>query len=403
MRVYPFAALRPDARYAKEVAAPPYDVLSSEEARAAAADNPNSFLHVDKAEIDLPPGTDIYSPGAVYAKAGENLRKLTDKGVLAKDAKPCLYIYRLTREGNSQTGLAACVDAGDYESGVIKKHEFTRPDKEQDRVEHVLACSAHTGPIFMAYRNQAGLKEIISDWCETRAPAYDFTGGDGVGHTLWVLDDDGAIGEVVNAAAQLPCVYIADGHHRSAAAARVAALRKTAETGKFLAVMFPQEELRILDYNRLIKDLNSLSVQEFFKKIEDDFDVTASNGPVKPSATYEYGFYAEGRWYRLTYKKAAPTDAVEALAVSILQDKILSPVLNIQDPRSDKRIDFVGGARGTEGLSKRVDSGEMKAAFSLSPTKMEELLNVADNGLIMPPKSTWFEPKLLSGLLIHEF
>jgi uncharacterized protein (DUF1015 family) len=364
--------------------------------------NEYSFLHVDKAEIDLPKEIDLHDP-AVYARAGENLRRMITDGVLIKDKKPCFYFYRLIMNGRSQTGLAACVDAGDYEAGIIKKHEFTRPDKEQDRVDHVLACSAHTGPIFMAYRSRPGHRELINSWCATHEPAYDFTCEDGVRHALWVVDDYYAIDEIRAQSASVPCLYIADGHHRSAAAVRVAEMVNLPEAGRFLAVMFPQDELEILDYNRLVKDLNGLSPDEFFKAIEENFTVNASSEPVKPVKTYEYGFYTAGRWYRLEYKKTPPVDAVDALAISILQDKVLSPVLNIRDPRSDKRIDFVGGARGTVGLMVRVDSGEMAAAFTVSATKMEELLNVADAGQIMPPKSTWFAPKLRSGLLIHQF
>jgi uncharacterized protein (DUF1015 family) len=402
VRVYPFAALRPAAEYASNVAAPPYDVLSSDEARALVKDNVYSFLHVDKAEIDLPPDTDIHDP-SVYAKAGENLRRMTDTGVLIQEAVSAFYIYRLTMNGRAQTGLACCVDAMDNETGIVKKHEFTRPDKEQDRVDHVLACSAHTGPIFMAYKSNEALTGEMRGWCESHAPVYDFVSEDGVGHTVWAVDDAASVKAIEAAAESVPCIYIADGHHRSAAAVRVAKMVDSAEAGRYLTVMFPQDELEILDYNRVVKDLNGLTPEGFINAISGSFEVTPSDAPVKPAATYEYGFYTNGRWYRLSYKGIAPSDAVSALAVSVLQDKILSPVLAIHDPRSDKRIDFVGGARGVAGLTERVDSGEMAAAFTLSPTKMDELLSVADAGQVMPPKSTWFEPKLRSGLLIHKF
>jgi uncharacterized protein (DUF1015 family) len=402
VRVYPFAALRPAAGYASQVAAPPYDVLSSDEARVLVGGNGYSFLHVDKAEIDLPEDTGVHD-AAVYAKAGENLRRMADTGVLIQEAVSAFYIYRLTMNGRSQTGLACCVDAADNETGIVKKHEFTRPDKEQDRVDHVLACSAHTGPIFMAYKSNAQLTDEMRSWCENNAPVYDFVSEDGVGHTVWVVDDAAAVRAIEAAAETVPCIYIADGHHRSAAAVRVSKMVDRDEAGRYLTVMFPQDELEILDYNRVVKDLNGLTAEGFIKTISVSFDVTPSEAPVKPAATYEYGLYTEGRWYRLTYKHAAPDDAVSALAVSVLQDKVLSPVLGIHDPRSDKRIDFVGGARGVAGLTERVDSGEMAAAFTLSATKMDELLNVADAGQVMPPKSTWFEPKLRSGLLIHKF
>jgi uncharacterized protein (DUF1015 family) len=322
---------------------------------------------------------------------------------LIQEAAKAFYIYRLTMNGRSQTGLACCVDAADNAAGVIKKHEFTRPDKEQDRVDHVLACSAHTGPIFMAYKSNARLTGEMRGWCENRAPVYDFVSEDGVGHTVWVVDEASSVKAIEAAAETVPCVYIADGHHRSAAAVRVAGMLDSGEASRYLTVMFPQDELEILDYNRVVKNLNGLTTEEFIKAISGSFDVTPSDAPVKPVATYEYGFYTGGRWYRLTYKNAVPDDAVSALAVSVLQDKVLSPVLGINDPRSDKRIDFVGGARGAAGLTERVDSGEMAAAFTLSATKMRELLNVADARQVMPPKSTWFEPKLRSGLLIHKF
>ncbi|MDR1664680.1 MAG: DUF1015 family protein [Clostridiales bacterium] len=405
--VYSFAALRPDPEFAGKVAAPPYDVLSTEEARELAAHNPYSFLHVDKAEIDLDAGISLYSP-EVYAKARENLDQLTAQKIMMRDECPFLYIYRLASPGGkAQTGLAACLSVEEYNKGIIKKHELTRPDKEQDRVDHILACEAHTGPIFCAYREKPenGVRAILSGWADTREPVYDFTHG-GVRHTLWVINDSAVITAITEAFKAVPYIYIADGHHRSAAASRVAEKAgATGETerGRFLSVIFPDDELAILDYNRLVRDLNGLSTEEFINALRVSFSIEESAAPVKPSKPGEYGLYMGGVWRKLLLKEKAPSDAVEGLAVSILQREVMAKVLGISDPQRDKRIDFVGGARGTEGLAKRVDSGEMAAAFTVSPTTLEELLAVADANRIMPPKSTWFEPKLLSGLLIHSF
>jgi len=401
-RIFPFAAWRPQPEYAEKVAAPPYDVLSVEEARAMARDNPLSFLHVDKAEIDLPPD----APGdglAVYDKAKENLGKFLQSGAFTQDKTPCLYIYRLTApDGRAQTGLAACLDVNDYNQGIIKKHELTRPDKERDRVAHINACAAHTGPIFIAYRAVEALRAQLDQWTQNHRPLYDFTKPDGVRHTLWRVNDAAAMDGLREGFLAVPYLYIADGHHRCAAAAKVAQADNE-ESGRFLAVMFPADELAILDYNRLVKDLNGLGAEGFLAAVEKDFTVFDSAGPVRPLQTHEYGLYMKGQWRALRYSGPPFADVTEGLAVSVLQNKLLAPILGIGDPQTDKRIDFVGGARGTEELERRVDSGEMAAAFSLCPTGLDELLAVADAGRIMPPKSTWFEPKLLSGLLVHGF
>jgi uncharacterized protein (DUF1015 family) len=416
-RVVPFAALRPKPEYAAQVAALPYDVMSTEEARAMAEGNPYCFLHVDKAEIDLPPGIPFNDP-SVYETARAHLQKLIAGEILMQDAKPCFYIYRLTKDdgsfpqraappfsaGYAQTGLAACVYVEDYHNGLIKKHELTRPDKEQDRVNHILACGAHTGPIFMTYRDEAGGRDMMRAWTEAHPPVYDFVSDGNVRQQLWVVDEEAVIQTLTDTFNGVPCMYIADGHHRSAAAARAfAEAAHMRGTDKFLAVLFPHDELAILDYNRLVTDLNGCTREGFLKALERDFNVTLSQTPVRPSRTHEYGLYMDGGWRRLTLKSEPPADLVDGLAVSVLQDYLLSPVLGIHDPRTDNRIDFVGGIRGTGGLTARVDSGEMEAAFTLCPTTLEELLAVADAGRIMPPKSTWFEPKLLSGLLIHRF
>ena len=398
-RIIPFAALRPTPEYASKVAALPYDVMSTEEAREMAKDNPHSFLHIDKAEISFPPGMAFNDP-AVYKKVDENLQKLITNNVLINDTKPCLYIYRLIMNGRSQTGLASCVYVEDYENDKIKKHEFTRPDKERDRVEHIKACKAHTGPIFLAYRAKKEISDIINNWVVNNSAAYDFVATDGVSHQLWVVNDDATIKALTLAFETVPCLYIADGHHRSAAASIA---HKEGGSGQFLAVTFPQDELEIMDYNRVVKDLNGMDKESFLSKLKNEFTITESTTPVAPKNINEFGMYLKGQWYKLQYTPPMPNDAVDGLAISVLQNQVLSPLLGIKDPRTDNRIDFVGGIRGMEGLTSRVDNDEMTVAFSITPTTMDELFNVADAGRIMPPKSTWFEPKLLSGLLIHRF
>jgi len=405
MTVKPFHALRPKPLYAEAVAALPYDVMNTEEARIIAANNPHSFLHVDKAEIDLPPDTDPYSP-AVYAKAKENLQSLVDTGVFMQDEQPRLYIYQLEANDRIQTGLAACVSVAEYEKGLIKRHEFTRPDKEQDRIDHILACSAHTGPIFMAYRDSSGLtapKALMAKWMRDHSPDYDFTAEDGVRHTLWVIDDAAAIQELMQAFEAVSYFYIADGHHRNEAARKAALINSAAESQFYLAVVFPHDELTIMDYNRVVTDLNGQDVSAFLLALKAVCTVKESPIPVKPDHKHVVGMYLNGQWYRLSLPNDKNADPLDNLDVAVLQNKILSPILGINDPKTDKRIDFVGGIRGLAELEKRVDSGEMAVAFSMYPTSMDELMAVADANQIMPPKSTWFEPKLRSGLLVHGF
>lgn len=400
----PFKAVRPVPAFAQEVAAPPYDVLNAEEARQKANGKPYSFLHISKAEIDLPENTDPYSP-AVYAKSAENYRALLEKGVLKQDEKPCYYVYRAVMGDHVQTGLAVAASVAEYDKNRIRRHEFTRVDKEDDRVRQIDALNAQTGPALLAYRQIPEIDAIIKKTVKT-APAYEITGDNAIRHALWVIDDDADIAAITAAFDKQDVVYIADGHHRSAAASRVAKARANANphhTGNedynyFLAVAFPISEMKILDYNRVIKDLNGLTEQEFLESLTEHFTISSVK-QTKPSKKGMFGMYLAGQWYELQTKHAAPADPVKALDVSILSDLVLTPLLGIKDPRTDKRIDFVGGMRGLQELEKRVDSGEMAVAFALYPTQMTELTAVADSGQVMPPKSTWFEPKLVDGLV----
>ena len=407
----PFRAVRPVPAHAADVAALPYDVMNSAEARAIAKDKPLSFLHVDKAEIDLDPAVDPYD-AKVYAKARENLDKLETSGVCRQDETPCFYIYRQTMDGRSQTGLVGCAGIQDYLDGVIKKHEFTRADKEEDRVRHVDACDANTGPIFLACRRNAALQAALADWQQTHAPVYDFVAEDGVGHTVWVIDDPAVIASLEKTFAGVGALYIADGHHRCASAVRVGtsrrkenpAAKQDAEFNFFLAVVFPQDELAIMDYNRVIRDLAGLSETEFFQKLETVFTVEpAPVSPYRPQRRHQFGMLLGGNWYCLTAKDGTfdETDPVETLDVSILQNNCIAPIFGINDPRTDQRIDFVGGIRGLGELERRCKT-DMRIAFSMFPTSLEELMAIADAGRVMPPKSTWFEPKLRSGLFIHK-
>jgi len=409
--VKPFHGVRPKPEYAAAVAALPYDVMNAEEARVMVEGNPHSFLHVDKAEIDLPPDTDPYSQ-AVYDKAKENLDGLIKDGILVQDGQANLYVYRLTMNGRAQVGLAACVSVEEYEKGLIKKHEFTRKEKEIDRINHMIACNAHTGPIFLAYRadavsGQATPQALMADWIKDKNPVYDFV-ADSVRHELWVVDDTEVQKQLEQAFKQIPCLYIADGHHRNATAAKVAEMRNAktpqpeAEHNFYLGVIFPHDALEIMDYNRIVTDLNGMEPAEFIEELKKIGTVEPSSGPVKPGGKFEFGMYMAGQWYKVIVK-SLKSDAIGTLDVSVLQDRILSPLLGINDPRTDNRIDFVGGIRGLKELERRVDSGEMAVAFSMYPTAMEELMNVSDAGQVMPPKSTWFEPKLLSGVLVHLF
>ncbi len=408
----PFKAIRPLPEFASRVAALPYDVMNSQEAAVMVKGNPYSFLHVDKAEIDLPVGTYLYSD-EVYAKAKENLEKLVTDGVCKQDEKPCVYIYRQTMNGRSQTGLVGCVAIDDYINNVIKKHELTRADKEADRINHVDRCDANTGPIFLAYRNRDDIAATVNEWKESHTPVYDFVTDDGVGNTVWVVDDDGVIDSIRAAFDNTDYLYIADGHHRAASAVKVGLKRReanpdfdgTEEFNFFLAVLFSCDELEIMDYNRVMKDLNGYTSDGFIEKISEKFTVelTDSEKPYKPVESHTFGMLLDGKWYKLTAKEGSfdAADPVAALDVSILQSNLISPVLGIDDPRTDKRIDFVGGIRGLNELERRVND-DMCLAFSMYPTTLEELFTIADSGKIMPPKSTWFEPKLLSGLFIHK-
>lgn len=407
----PFKALRPKPEFAKKVAALPYDVMSSEEARIVASERPLSFLHVDKAEIDLPEGTDLYSD-AVYRKAADNLKKLEADGICTEDNEPHFYIYRQIMNGRAQTGLVGCASVDDYLNNVIKKHELTRAEKEADRIRHVDTCNANTGPIFLCYRDQKRVDEILKEITLHDAPVYDFESG-GVKQTVWVIESEKTCATLSALLAETKAFYIADGHHRCASAVRVAESRRAqnpAYTGNeefnfFLAVLFPESELTILDYNRVVRDLNGLSETEFFTRIAEDFDVSPiGKSSYQPTQKHTFGLYLDGQWYRLIAKNGTfdTGDPVKRLDVSILQNLLLTPVLGIGDPRTDSRIDFVGGIRGLAELEKRVNSGEMKLAFSMFPTTTDDLMAIADAGLIMPPKSTWFEPKLLSGLFIHK-
>nr|CRH04938.1 conserved protein of unknown function [Candidatus Magnetococcus massalia] len=410
--VKPFAGWRPRADVVSQVAAPPYDVLNREEAAEMAAGNPHSFLHVSKAEIDLPADLDPYDP-KVYATAKANYAKLKADGMIAQDEAPCFYVYRLIWQGRAQTGIVAAASVEAYDSDRIKKHEFTRPAKENDRTEFAWALKAHSGPVFLTYRKDQAIDTLVAEICK-QDPVYDFDAGDGIQHTLWVCSDAGQNDKLEAAFDALPAVYVADGHHRSAAASRVHA--RTVEEGlgqadeeaphnRFLSVLFPDDQMRILDYNRVVKDLGDLDEAAFMAEVKKRFDVTPTAEACSPKAHGSFGMYLGGKWYSMTLKAdmAVADDPVKRLDVSLLSDFLLEPILGISDPRRDPRIDFVGGIRGMQGLEKRVDSGEMKVAFSLFATTMDDLMAVADSGQVMPPKSTWFEPKLRDGLVVQAF
>lgn len=407
----PFKAVRPVPEFADKVAALPYDVMNSAEAAEMVRGNPYSFLHVDKAEIDLPEGTDLYSE-QVYLKASENLKKLSENGICKQDEEPRFYIYRQIMNGRAQTGIVGCVSIDDYINNIIKKHELTRADKEADRINHVDYCNANTGPIFLTYRPQAEIAAVVNAWKENHAPVYDFVTDDGIANTVWVIDCAETNEKIAKLFAGVDYLYIADGHHRAASAVKVGLKRReqfpdyngSEEFNFFLAVLFDCDELEIMDYNRVIKDLNGSTEDEFIAKISEKFTVEpAGEGAYKPEKAHTFGMLLGGKWYKLTAKNGTynAADPVESLDVSILQKNLISPVLGIDDPRTDKRIDFVGGIRGLGELERRV-SEDMCLAFSMYPTTLGELMDIADAGQIMPPKSTWFEPKLLSGLFIHE-
>lgn len=406
--IRPFKGLRPQAALAAQVAARPYDVLSSAEAKVAAAGNPYAYYHVSKSEIDLPDGSDIHSQ-AVYEKAAENLQKFIKEGTLFQDAQPCYYIYKLVMDGRAQVGLVCASSITDYNNGIIKKHEFTRPEKEQDRINHIKTTRAQTGNVFLAYNDVPELNVVIEHW-QHKTPAYDFTADDGIQHTIWVVDDAAVVEQITSLFAEkVPFTYIADGHHRAASASLVQkefagkGLVKSEEDAAnfFLTTIFPASQLAILDYNRLVKDLNGLTAAELLSRLDYDFTVEeVGHLPQKPAMLHEFSMYLENKWYRLVASEGTyTTDPIGILDVTILQNNILDKLLGIKDPRTDKRIDFVGGIRGLEELVKRVNSGEMKVAFALYPVTIQQLFDIADSGNVMPPKSTWFEPKLRDGLI----
>ena len=401
--IRPFRALRPAPGRAKEVLAPPYDVLTSAEARARAQGKPWSFLHISKPEIDLSPGIDPYAR-AVYEKAAENLQRMIKAGVLVRDATQYCYVYRLSWRDRVQTGLAAVASVAHYRTNRIRRHELTTPLKEDDRVRQIEAVNAQTGPVMIAYPAAPAIDAMLAEAALDTA-AVDVTAADGVRHQLWLVDDEPNIGALTRAFDALPALYIADGHHRSAAAARVAEARggNAGSHGYFLAVIFPHHQMTILDYNRVIRDLNGRSPDELLAALRERFAVAASDQPVRPAAAGEFGMFLAGRWYRLSIdpRLVPGNDAIGRLPVTLLARNVLEPVLGIADQRTDKRIDFVGGARGLSELERRVASGEMAVAFALYPTQMTDLMAVADAGLIMPPKSTWFEPKLADGMVSH--
>lgn len=406
--IRPFAGLRPVPEHADDVIAPPYDVLNTEEARQKAQGRPYSFLHISKPEIDLPEGTDPYSD-QVYNQGADNLQKLIDNGILMREPQACYYLYQLQMNDHIQTGLVAVASVADYDRNRIRKHEYTRPDKEADRVRQIDALNAQTGPVFLTYRHNATI-DSLTDRISQSSPLYDLTADDGVRHILWRITEQKDIDLITETFESMDCLYIADGHHRSAAASRVAEMRNSGsrENGEanhdyFLSVIFPDNQMNILDYNRVVRDLNGLGQAEFLKKLEERFEVQTSDQPAKPARSGEFGMYLSGQWYRLTIKPAQipEQDPVGRLDVSLLQNNLIEPVLGIDDPRRDKRIDFVGGIRGLGELEKRVDSGEMQIAFALYPTALAELMAVADAEKVMPPKSTWFEPKLADGLVSH--
>jgi uncharacterized protein (DUF1015 family) len=410
--VKPFKAIRPIPELAKQVASFPYDVITSDEAREMAKDNPYSFLHVDKAEIDLNPAIDVPDK-RVYAKARDNLNQMIADGILVQDPGSYLYIYREMMGEKRQVGLVGCTHIDDYVTGVIKTHEQTRPTQEQERTDYIDYCDANTGLVFLAYRPQQAISRILETWIEAHTPVYDFSSDDRIRHTVWVIDNGATIHTLITLFNAVHPLYVADGHHRSAAAVNIGTRRRKQNPGYtgdeefnyFLSALFPGDQLAILAYNRVVKDLHGLSVEEFLEKVSERFDIELSQGQgqYKPTQRHTFGMYVEGKWYKLTSKAETynETDPVERLDASILQSNLLMPVLGIRDPQTDDRIDFVGGIRGLQELERRVARG-MKVAFSMYPTSIDEMMAVADAGKLMPPKSTWFEPKLRSGLFVHK-
>jgi len=411
--VRPFRAVRPAKAYADQVISLPYDVMNRKEAAKIAEGNPYSFLHICRSEIDLPDEVDPYSE-QVYARARKNIDNYLANEILIRDDKPMLYIYKQVMDGRAQVGIVGCVSIDEYLNDTIKKHEFTRVEKELDRINHFDYCNANTEPVFLTYRDDRRLRMLIEGWMNCHAAEYDFVTKDRIGHALWAIGDEGMIRSLTSLFGEIDAFYIADGHHRSASAVKVGLKRREEHPGYtgeeefnfFMAVIFPDADLKIFDYNRVVKDLNGLSSEEFLRKTAEKFIIEPAdpgNGPYRPEAKHTFGMYLEGRWYKLTAKPEilCDDDVVKGLDVSILQEHLLRPILAIENPRTDKRIDFVGGIRGLGELEHRADS-DMKVAFALYPVSISDLLAVADKGMVMPPKSTWFEPKLGSGLFMHE-
>ena len=401
--IKPFRALRPHNEYAAQVASRPYDVLNSEEARKEADGNLLSFLHVTKAEIDLPADVDIHSD-AVYEKAAENLNSLIERKVLFQDEKPCYYIYELAWKGRTQTGLVCVSSVEDYFNDIIKKHEFTRPEKEKDRIDHMRTIKAQTGNVFLACKDIRELNDVFDHWKKNNNASYYFTANDGVTHAIWVVDATATIDIITNLFREkVPATYIADGHHRAASAAKVSKeLPGSEDAAYFLTTIFPANQLAILDYNRIAKDLAGMTEAEFLQKLADDFEITTADEAIRPEELHQFGMYLNNQWYRLKAKEGTyNNDPIGILDVTILQNTILDKLLGIRDPRTDNRVDFVGGIRGLAELEKRVNEGGAKVAFSLHPVSIQQLFDIADSGQVMPPKSTWFEPKLRDGLLTH--
>ena len=409
--VRPFKAVRPHKEYAERVAALPYDVMNRKEAALMAEGNPYSFLHVSRAEIDLPDTVDAYSQ-EVYEKGRENLEKMIAGGIMQRETTPVFYIYRQVMGGRTQTGIVGCVSVDEYEDNIIKKHELTRVEKEIDRINHFDVCNADTEPVFLTYREDKRIKSLVEGFISNHEAEYDFTLKDGVRHTLWRAADGWFINSISGLFDEIPCLYIADGHHRSASAHKVGVKRRNQNPGYdgseefnfFMAAVFPDTDLKIFDYNRVVKDLNGCTAAEFVEKIKDAGITVEEKGKTaySPGGKHTFGMFLDGKWYKLSVPgELVPDDVIGALDVSILQDRILGPLLGIGDPRTDKRIDFIGGVRGLSELEKRVNT-DMKAAFAVCPVEIRDLLEVSDTGNIMPPKSTWFEPKLGSGLFVHE-
>jgi uncharacterized protein (DUF1015 family) len=404
--IKPFKALRPQPQLAKQVASRPYDVLNSAEAKIEAQGNPSSFLHITKSEIDLPEGIDIHSQ-AVYEQAKSNLDAFIKREVLFQESKECYYIYQLIMNGRKQTGLVCVSSIDDYENDIIKKHEFTRPEKELDRINHIKISGAQTGNVFLAYRNNAKVDDLIEKWKESKSPVYDFVADDEIQHTIWIVNDSDVCDQITALfASEIPCTYIADGHHRAASAAKVRQAlgsRSGPSADFFLTTLFPSNQLAILDYNRIVKDLNGLTTATFLSALEKHFTVKQiGTAAFKPSELHHFGLFMDGNWYQLIAKPGTYTnDPIGILDVTILQNLVLDGILGIKDPRTDVRVEFVGGIRGLGELEKKVNSGDFAAAFSLYPVTIDQLFDISDSGNVMPPKSTWFEPKLRDGLLTH--